>query len=60
MTQRRHMSMRRIFRIPALLAVVTAFGLVAALLGDGVWDGASWFALAVPLVVTAYCVLRPQ
>lgn len=53
-------SFQRIFRIPALLAAVTAFGLVAALLGDGVWDGASWFALAIPLAVTGYCVLWPR
>ncbi len=57
MISSRRQSLRRIFRIPALLAVVTAFGLVAALLGDGVWDGASWFALAIPLVVTGYCML---
>ena len=60
MISSRRQSLRRIFRIPALLAVVTAFGLVAALLGDGVWDGASWFALAIPLVVTSYCLFKPQ
>ncbi len=60
MISSRRQSLRRIFRIPALLAVVTAFGLVAALLGDGVWDGASWFALAIPPVVTGYCLFKPQ
>ncbi|WP_283843159.1 hypothetical protein [Bradyrhizobium sp. Ce-3] len=35
-----------------------AFGSISALLGDGIWDQASWLALAVPLVVIAFCVSR--
>jgi hypothetical protein len=43
----------RVFRIPALLAVTTGFGLGSALVGDGLWDALSWFALGAPLAVIA-------
>lgn len=33
------------------LAVMTAIGLVSALLGDDAWDVLSWLLLAIPLVV---------
>ncbi len=39
----------RIWKAPIALAVLTAAGLVSALVGDGVWDAASWVALATPL-----------
>lgn len=41
----------RVFRVPAFLAVVSAVGLVAALVGDGVFDLLSWVALGIPVVV---------
>lgn len=40
-----------IWRVPALLGAFTVFGLVAALVGDGLWDAASWLGLALPLLV---------
>ena len=43
-----------VFRVPLLLAAVTAFGLISALLGDGVWNALSWTALAVPLGVITW------
>jgi len=48
----------RVFRIPALLAAVSIFGLISALLGDGIWNGLSWVALGVPLLVVAYFSLK--
>jgi hypothetical protein len=51
-------SITQIFLAPAVIAAVTAFGLTSALLGDGIWDQASWLALAVPLVVIAFYVSR--
>ncbi|MCA6124791.1 hypothetical protein J6500_23260 [Bradyrhizobium sp. WSM 1704] len=48
----------QIFVAPAVIAAVTAFGLTSALLGDGIWDQASWLALAVPLAVIAFYVSR--
>lgn len=54
----RHQTAAQIFLIPAIIAVVIAFGLVSALLGDGVWDALSWLALLLPVVVIAYYWLR--
>lgn len=51
-------SITQIFLAPAVISAVIAFGLVSALLGDGIWDQASWLALAVPLVVIVYYVFR--
>ncbi|WP_407353528.1 hypothetical protein [Luteimonas sp. R10] len=44
---------RRIFAVPALLALVSSVGLVSGLLGDGVWDAVSWIALGTVVVVAA-------
>ncbi|WP_170991516.1 hypothetical protein [Bradyrhizobium elkanii] len=41
-----------------MIFAVIAFGLVSALLGDGIWDQASWLALAMPLAVIAFCIFR--
>jgi membrane protein implicated in regulation of membrane protease activity len=38
--------------------VLTAVGLVAALVGDGAWDAVSWAALAAPLVEVGRRVVR--
>ncbi len=44
------MSRPHVWRWPLLLAVLTVFGLFAALLGQhGAWLWISWVALAVPL-----------
>ena len=45
-----------IWRAPSILAGLTLFGLLAALLGTGAWHFASWCALAVPPIV---CVWLP-
>jgi hypothetical protein len=48
-------SQLRIWRWPAIIAALTVFGLLAALLGHGgIWWGLSWAALATPLVVALY------
>jgi hypothetical protein len=49
----RHQTGRQIFAWPAVIAVLSAAGLLSALLGDGIWDGVSWVVLAVP--VALYC-----
>lgn len=51
-------SITQIFLAPVAISAVIAFGLISALLGDGIWDQASWLALAVPLVVIAFYVSR--
>jgi D-alanyl-lipoteichoic acid acyltransferase DltB (MBOAT superfamily) len=42
------------------LAILTLFGLLAALLGTGIWHGLSWLALAIPLAVGLRFSLRPR
>ena len=51
----------RIFAVPALLAVLGLAGLLAALLGDGLWDAVSWLALG-GLVATSlvFALRRPR
>jgi len=44
----------RVWGWPAAFAVLSAFGLVAALVDDGVWDLAGWIALAIPAAVCAW------
>ena len=53
-TPRRFIPLRRIFLVPAVLAVLSAAGLVSALFGDGTWDVVSWLALATPIAIAAY------
>ena len=36
---------------PVVLAVVTAVGLLSALLADGIWDVLSWVTLVIPVGV---------
>jgi hypothetical protein len=36
---------------PTAIALVTSVGLVAALVGDGVYDVVSWLTLSLPLAV---------
>ncbi|CAN7572276.1 hypothetical protein LJR219_004166 [Phenylobacterium sp. LjRoot219] len=50
--------MRRTFGLPALIALSSAVGLGAALLGDGVWDILGAALLTAPLAVTAWRWLR--
>lgn len=40
--------------MPILLGVLTAFGLLAALLGQGIWHWLAWLAIGTPLAVIAY------
>lgn len=41
----------RIFRWPLVMALATAIGLVAALVGNGWWDIVSWATLGGTLLV---------
>jgi len=56
-----HRSIGLIWRWPALLAALSIFGLLSALLGQtGVWLPLSWVALAAPLAVAAICIGRSR
>jgi hypothetical protein len=41
----------KVFGTPMALGLLTAAGLFAALLGEGVWDALSWIGLGVPGVI---------
>jgi hypothetical protein len=44
--------------MPLVLGVLTASGLLSALVSDGLGDVWSWIALAAPLAVAVYCMRR--
>ena len=48
----------RIWPIPILLGILATFGLIAALLSDGIGDYLSWLALAIPVAVILWYVPR--
>jgi hypothetical protein len=50
----------RVFAVPMLLGALTAVGLLAALIGDGIWDAVSWLALGVPCAVIAWCWFKAR
>lgn len=52
---RRRRPLDEVFRIPLLLGLLSAAGLVAALIGDGWFDAFSFAALAVPVLVIGWC-----
>ncbi len=47
-------SLWAIFILPAIIALFSLVGLVAALLDDGVYDLLSWLALGVPVAVIVW------
>jgi hypothetical protein len=52
-------SFNRIWGWPCLLAALSVFGLLSALLGQGgIWWLLSWIALATPLAVIVRCLWR--
>lgn len=42
-------TLRRVFAIPAVIALAGIVGLVSALTGDGWRDGLAWLGLAAPV-----------
>lgn len=51
----------RLWGWPIVLGIVTALGLVAALVGDDAWDLASWLGLGLPVAMSAwYGLARTQ
>lgn len=46
----------QIWSSPISLGIVSAIGITAALLGDGLWDVVSWIALAAPVLVCLYFI----
>jgi hypothetical protein len=48
----------QVWGAPIVLAVLTVIGLIAALLGDGVWDAVSALALGIPVLACAWFGVR--
>ena len=49
-------SLKAIFAIPLVIAVLSTIGLVSALTGDGLGDIIAWATLAVPVLATAWAM----
>lgn len=54
----RQSSFWKVFGTPTVIALFSAGGLFAALLGDGVWDALSWFGLGIPAVLALRGLLQ--
>jgi len=46
----------QIFATPTLIALLSLIGLIAALLGNGVFDWVSWIGLAAPVLIVAWAI----
>jgi len=53
-----HRTLGQIFAAPIVVGVLSIVGLLAALIGDGWWDAASWLALTLPILLYLFFVLR--
>ena len=53
MNSRRHFWF--VWGVPILLGVLSIFGLLAALLGTGLWHWASWLSLTILIIVIVKC-----
>ncbi|VVM52480.1 hypothetical protein PS645_00827 [Pseudomonas fluorescens] len=47
----RQSSFWKVFAVPLVIGLLSAAGLFAALLGDGVWDSLSWLGLGIPAML---------
>ena len=46
------------FGIPLTIGLLSAAGLFAALLGDGLWDSLSWVGLGIPAVIGSWALFK--
>jgi hypothetical protein len=53
---RRARSIRAVFALPLLIAVLSALGLLSALTGDGWRDMMSWLGLAAPVLAVVWAM----
>jgi hypothetical protein len=56
----RRQTLRQIFIIPSVVALLSAIGLVSALVGDGIWDGLSWITLVIPIALGGYYLMKAR
>ncbi|HWL04175.1 MAG TPA: hypothetical protein VNQ99_04450 [Xanthobacteraceae bacterium] len=55
----RRQTLTKIFAWPLVIGVLSITGLIAALVGDGIWDRVSWATLLLPSVLYVVFLLRP-
>ena len=48
----------KVFGIPLAIGLLSAAGLFAALLGDGLWDSLSWVGLGIPAAIGTWALLK--
>jgi hypothetical protein len=51
---------RKVYGPAIAISVITIYGLLSALLGDGIWDELSWVALTIPLAVIIWNYVRGE
>lgn len=51
-------SLKQIFKWPAVIGLLTMFGLITALVEDGILQDVSLLALSIPIVVIIYFYYR--
>ncbi|UPJ50994.1 hypothetical protein IVB30_06410 [Bradyrhizobium sp. 200] len=56
--RRPHQTLRQIFAAPLAIGILSVVGLLAALIGDNVWDAVSWISLAIPCVLYVFFIYR--
>ena len=55
---RNRRTLGQIFVAPIVVGLLSAIGLVAALIGDGWWDAVSWISLGLPVLLYLFFVMR--
>ena len=50
--------MGRTFTLPLFIGITSIVGLLAALLGDGVYDAVSWLGLGLPVAAVIYAYAK--
>jgi hypothetical protein len=56
--KRPQQTLRQIFAAPLVIGILSTVGLLAALIGDNIWDAVSWVSLAIPFVLFVFFVYR--
>ena len=51
-------TLQQIFALPILIGILSTVGLIAALVGDGWWDGLSWASLSLPVLLYLFYMMR--
>jgi len=58
MALRSYRTLQQIFALPIAIGILSTVGLIAALVGDGWWDGLSWASLSLPVLLYLFFVIR--